>query len=129
MTESSLRFVSQCIAIGGGLISVCLMLMSNLRPPLFLIIIFIGWVISPFLAIALLIKLKRWSVREVKLLALTGVVLAVISWTVYSFVLFRPPASQPAFPYVMLPIVSWVVTLISAGFAIISSRRSNTGGM
>jgi hypothetical protein len=99
-------------AVTGGLGSVVLMLMSGLRPPFFIIILFIGWVLAPFVFLSLgIILSKRWSAITRNTLHWLTMLIAAGSLAIYIYVLVKPLQAQPAFPYVAVPIASGVIIL------------------
>jgi predicted neutral ceramidase superfamily lipid hydrolase len=123
LNRNELQTGSLIAAIVGGLGSICLMLMSGLRPPVFLIVLFIGWVSAPFAGLILASKLaRRWSSITRSTLYVLMLAISFCSLAIYAYVLVRPPMSQPAFPYVAVPLVSWLVIVITIGLAALISR-------
>ena len=107
----------------GAIGSVILMLMSGLHPPAFLVILFIGWIIAPFAALIfvnVLFKTRPGVIAN----AISGlsIIIAAVSLAIYEYVLVSPPPSQPAFPYVAVPLGSWVVIAIAVAVAALISR-------
>ena len=112
-------------AVVGGSGSVVLMMMSGLRPPVFLIILFIGWVLSPFAALVFAtIVSRRWPMIVKQTLYFLMLVIVLGSLAIYGYVLVRPPASQPASPYVAVPMASWLLIAIALSIAALISHRS-----
>lgn len=119
----ALRKASLITAVVGGLGSVCLMLMSGLRPPVLLIVLFIGWVLAPFAALVIANLVSgRWSIITRNALYSVMLVVTLCSLTIYGFVLVRPVAPQPAFPYVTVPIGSWLFSAIALAVAALIAR-------
>ena len=114
---------------GGAAGSFALMLYSGRHAPLFLIVLFTIWVLSPFAALVLADAVsKRWS--DVTRQALNGAMLlvAVASLIVYGADAMRPPRSQAAFVFVIVPPVSWLLAaVIITSAAVISRGRSRRG--
>lgn len=119
-----LRTPTLSVAVAGGLISVCLMLLSSLRPPILLLILFALWVLAPFAALAfgVLISPRLTVVVRQTVYAATYFI-AAGSLAVYGFVLARPVAGQPAFPYVAVPLGSWLLIAIAVTIATLRTRR------
>jgi hypothetical protein len=121
-----LRTISHIALVIGGLGSVALMLLSGLRPPVFLIILFIGWVLAPFVLLGATIVLSsRWSTITRHTLYWLTMLIAAGSLAIYIYVLIKPLQSQPAFPYVAVPIVSVVIILAALLVTALISRRSH----
>jgi hypothetical protein len=113
------------IAALGAVLSVVLMLASGLRPPLFLIFLFILWVSAPFAAVAVFGYIFSRRQRLGKALISTAILSTLSSIAVYTFVLIRPPVSQAAFPYVILPPLQVIATILIT--ALLTRRPSKTG--
>ena len=77
----------------------------------FLLLLFTFWVLAPFAALAvadrLVARLAAFQVPIYRLMIAT----AVGSLAAYAVNAANPPQSQPAFAFVMTPIVAWVVIL------------------
>jgi hypothetical protein len=119
----SARFAAMISALVGAVGSVGLMLGAGFHPPVLLVALFIVWVSAPFLAVIVAIYLSRnWrnSVRRA-LYAITPV-LTLVSLAIYGYGMAWPLASQPAFPYVALPIASWLLLAVALGGARIFDR-------
>jgi hypothetical protein len=124
--EGSFRKGSLIAALIGGLGSVALMLMSGLRPPVFIIILFIAWVLSPFVVLSVgVILASRWSTKTRGTLYWLTRLITVSSLAIYIYVLVKPLQSQPAFPYVAVPIGSGVIILAILAVTALISRRNN----
>jgi len=109
--------------VAGAVSSVALMLQVGQRddstiPPL-LLVLFTGWVVSPFAALLLTeIVAKRRSIERATLHWMMLIV-TVTSLAIYAYVAFAPPKPQPAFWFLIVPLASWVLLAI----AVIASRR------
>ncbi len=91
------------------------------NPSILLMTLFTGWVGSPFLALILMevIALRRSSVRYKMMLAI-----AFISVIGYSG-LVTPPDVKPAFIFLAVPLLSWIIMIIVVVASTIS--RKNKG--
>ena len=127
MSPSRLRDSLALITVAAGAAgSVGLLLKLGQRTPRFLLLLFIIWVLSPFLALAVAGNLsKRWSV--VTRTTLHGVMLIVTlgSLAIYGNVAFGTPRTRPAAMFLLVPLGSWLLLTISvASAAFVSARRS-----
>lgn len=76
------------------------------NPSLVLMLLFAGWVLAPFAALAFtLVKSRAWSVRAQDLVHGLTLLLAVLSPVIYA----NPPAKQPASVFLLVPLVSLVL--------------------
>jgi len=98
---------------------------SRSRPPL-LMVLFVIWVSSPFLAAVIAsVDSKRWSVLTQATLYVAMLVIALASLAVYGNDALRPRRAQAAFVYIVVPLVSWLlIAIVLPIAAIISGRRS-----
>ena len=65
-----------------------------------LVFLFLGWVLSPFVALAV--------ARSPKALFWLSLLLPVVSLVAYSGVL-SPPGTRPAAVFLLVPLVSWIL--------------------
>ena len=112
------------IAIGAAG-SVGLMLYAGRRnPSRLLILMFVIWVLSPFVLLALAsIVSKRWSDVTRATLYVVTLVLTFSTLAIYAQRAFGPPRPQAAFMFIVLPPVSWVLSAIVVGIAGLKSGR------
>jgi len=106
--------------------SIGLMLYAGRHAPRLLVVLFAIWVLSPFIALAAAnVVSKRRSVLTRATLYSVMLVLTLGSLAVYGADALRPPRSQAAFVYVVVPLASWLLmTIVVAVAASISGRRS-----
>jgi hypothetical protein len=93
------------------------------HPPLFLLILFTGWVLSPFLALVTAdLASTHWS--PVTRATLHGVMLVVTlgSLVFNGNIISMPPGSRPAFLFLAVPLGSWLILTITALIAALARR-------
>ncbi len=118
------------VAGAGG--SVGLMFwVGHRNPSRVLLVLFAIWVLSPFIALlfANLVS-KRWSVLTRATLYCVMLILTLSSLALYGDVVWRP-RPQPAFMFLVVPMVSWLLMMIVVPLAaLVSGRlsRRGTGG-
>jgi ACR3 family arsenite efflux pump ArsB len=118
--------VATVVAAAG---SVGLLLHAGRRSPQhFVVFLMAAWVLSPFVALALLsLVIKRWPAFGQR--AIHGVMLlvSVASLTAYSVAVLRPLTSKPpAFVFVLVPPVSLVLAVAILSTAWWLSRSART---
>ena len=96
------------------------------HPPLFLRIMFFGWVLAPFVAlVAADIASKRWSALTRTTLHYMMLILTLGSLAFYGGVVPTPPGSRPAALFLIVPLGSLLLLAIVVPVAAsISGRRS-----
>ena len=95
-------------------------------PPLLVVLIGL-WVISPFLFLALGDVLSaRWPLLSRPTIHVLALVLTAVSLAVYQAVAFGPPRPKPAFFFVLIPPISWLVIATCVGMAALVSRKRRT---
>jgi hypothetical protein len=120
--------VSLFAVVVGAAGSIDLMLRAA-HPPFLLRVLFTGWVLSPFVALALADSVsKRWSVLTRAMLYGVMLILAVGSLACYARIIPMPPGSKPAFLFLVVPVGSWLLLTIAGPIAALVSRRPSRRG-
>ena len=114
MTGPISRRVLRVIALIGLAVgaagSLRLMFNAGGRNQPVLLVLFTGWVFSPFGALALADwRYKQWSDAPRTTLHAAMLIIAFGSLAAYSGVIPMPPGSRPAFSYLMVPLGSWLL--------------------
>lgn len=126
-TSLSRLHVAALIAMVAGAVgSLGLLFHASQRRPAPLMIIFVIWVLSPFLALVFLDRiLPHRSTITRATLYVVMLAVALGSVAIYAHDALRPPKAQAAFVYVMVPPASWLLgAIVIAGTALLSGRRS-----
>ena len=124
------RPVALIAAVIGAVGSVGMMLSvgERNRQILFLIILFAGWVSSPFVALVVAdIVGKRWSLFTRATLRWLMLVLALGSLAIYGSLVSSPPSVKPAAVFLMVPLASWLLMAIALSIAALLWRRRGRG--
>jgi hypothetical protein len=83
-----------------------------------LMVLFTGWVASPFVALMYgHLVARNWVERRRKMLSILGVVLSVASVAVYADVALGPARAKPASFFLVVPAASWAVIAIAMAIA------------
>ena len=90
-----------------------------------LMALFTVWVLSPFAALLWAdVLAKSWSLAARTSLHITAVVIALGSLAIYGVVALGPPRPQPAFWFLIVPLVSWFVLIVVVPLSARLSRKS-----
>ena len=131
MTPSVLRLLRTggLIAIAVGAVgSVGLTLRAGRTAPLILQVLFVIWVLGPFVAAGLAdVASKRWLPLTSATLHVGSLLLTLGSLAIYSELIPRPQGSPVAAPFVVVPPVSCVLVAIAVSIAALLSRRRAAG--
>ena len=120
-----LRAAALIALLAGAVGSTGLMLRAGQRTPRLLLIVFVIWVLSPFMALAWANKLsERWSVATRATLYCVMLVVTLGSLATYGELVARPPESANAFWFVLVPPVSWLLTAMVVPIAALISRTT-----
>lgn len=121
-----LRAAALIALLAGAVGSVGLMLRAGQRTPRFLLVLFLIWVLAPFMALAWATAVsKRWSVLTRVTLYGVMLVVALGSLAVYGDDALGHRRAQAAFVYVVVPPASCLLTAIVLPIAaLISGRQS-----
>ena len=125
-----LRAAALIAVVVGAVGSIGLVLLVGHRNPSRLLqILFVIWVLSPFVALALADRLsKRWSVPTQATLYSMMLVLTLATLAIYGWIAFGPPRAQPAFCFLMVPPASCLLLAIVITIATLISRRRSRRG-
>jgi hypothetical protein len=107
--SKALRIISLSIAIIGIMGSLVFMTHTGRdNKSILLILLFTGWVSSPYLALLITYFSNHWSESRRVRLYILMIVIAIGSLIVYSGV-FGIQGPHPAFVYIIIPLISWVM--------------------
>lgn len=121
--------VAALIALAVGAVgSVALMLRTSPNMPPLLVVLIGLWVVSPFVLLALGDRLaKRWPRLSRATIHVLALVLTLGSLAIYQAVAFGPPRPKPAFFFVLIPPISWLVIATGLATAALVSRKRSRG--
>jgi hypothetical protein len=116
------------VAGAGGSLGITLWV-GHRNPSPVLMILFAGWVLSPFMALLWAeVASKRWAVMTRTTLHSLMLVLALSSVALYGDVVLRPPRSTPAARFLLVPLGSWLLMAIVIPVAAFLAGRLSRGG-
>ena len=126
-----LRVAALTSMVVGAIGSVVLMLYAGRRnPSSLLIFLFVIWVLSPFLLLALAdIISQRWSRLTRLSLYRVTLVLTLSSLAIYAHRALGPPRPQAAFIFIVVPPLSWLFVAVVVSVAGLISGRSKRPGV
>jgi hypothetical protein len=106
-----LRGAALIAAPAGAVGSLALMfLVGRRQPSIILIVLFTGWVLSPFAALLWAEVLsKRWPVVPRATLHIVMLAITLGSLAVYGVVALGPPRPKPASAFLIVPLASWLL--------------------
>jgi hypothetical protein len=112
-TFSLIQTISLVIVLVGVVASLGLVLYNGRNnKSVLLIALFVGWVLSPFIALLITHKVsKRWTDFARKILYSLMLVIPISSLLGYSGVL-SPAGTKTAFVFLVVPLISWVLIAI-----------------
>src|SRR6266446_2284751 len=120
-----LRGVAMIVVLAGAGVSVALILRVGHRNNSRVLIALFGiWVLSPSVALlwANLVS-KCWPVLTRTTLYSLMLILTLGSLAIYANVAFGPPRAKPAFEFLVVPLVSWLLIAIVVPIAAMISGR------
>ena len=119
-----LRAAAVIAVVAGAGGSVGLTLRVGQRTPRLLLVLFVLWVLSPFVALVLAnVVSKRWSVLTRATLYIVTLFLTLASLTIYGVVALGPPRGKPAFAFLVVPLASWLLIAVVVPLAAFISGR------
>ena len=129
MTLDRLRAAALIAVLAGAAGSLGFLLNAGRRTPRFLLVIFVFWVLSPFVVLVWAHMVStRWSAFTRATLYTVMLILTVGSLAIYANDAVRPRRAQAAFVYVLVPPVSWLLIAIAVPTAALISRTRSRRG-
>jgi len=121
-----LRKVALVGVIVGALGSIVLTLRAGQQTPRFLLVFFVIWILSPFVALAWAnIVSERWPVLTRVTLYCVTLVITLGSLAMYGKIILPPAGSPRGFVFVIVAPASWLLMAIVVPLAaFIAGRRS-----
>ena len=112
-TFSLIQTISLVIVLVGIVASLVLVLYNGRNnKSVLLIALFVGWVLSPFIALLITHKVsKRWTDFARKILYSLMLMITIFSLLGYSGVLI-PAGTKTAFVFLVVPLISWVLIAV-----------------
>jgi hypothetical protein len=110
----------------GAVASLILMFNAGRNQKSFLLIVlFTGWVLSPFIALLIAdVISKRWLLKTRATLYFLTLFITLVSLLGYSGAL-NVSGTKPAFKFLIVPVISWVLLLIIIPITVSRSRRKS----
>ncbi len=124
-TQKFLQVTKLLLAVLAAASSVSLTLLVGHRTQSPVLMAFFAvWVLSPFVALVFAnLSSNRWSIIPRTTLQGVTLLLAVGSVAIYANMLSAPPGSKLAFPFLVVPVMSWLVITFVIPLAALLSRR------
>ena len=121
-----LRTTARVVLVIGAVGAIGLMLRAGQSAPRLLLILFTGWVLSPFVVLAAAdIFSKRWSPLTRATLYTVALIVTLATVATYGYVALGPPSEKTAPAFVLTPPLSWLLIAVAVSTAaFISARRS-----
>jgi hypothetical protein len=118
-----LRKIALAVAVAGAIVSLIFVIHAGRNnKSIILPLLFVGWVISPFVAFIVAGVARRWTPAAHVLLYYLTIAVAVISPVSYSGILSSPGAKlTPVFLFV--PLLAWIVIVVYSLKAAPKARR------
>ena len=112
-TFSLIQTISLVIVLVGIVASLVLVLYNGRNnKSVLLIALFVGWVLSPFIALLITHKVsKRWTDFARKILYSLMLMITIFSLLGYSGMLI-PAGTKTAFVFLVVPLISWVLIAV-----------------
>jgi hypothetical protein len=125
VSTTRLQRIARVALVLGAVGSLALMFMHG-RPSAFLLILFTGWVLAPFMGLGWADRLSaRWSPSSRTWLCYLMIVIAVGSLAIYGYDVAT--SYGRAVLFVAVPIIAWALVLITIPIVVVAGRRSTPG--
>ncbi len=127
--EPLLSVVSSLGVVLGAAGSVILMIIDGKSAPRLVLVLFIGWVATPWAMLAWAhVAAKRWTPLTRTTLYWVTLALVPISLAIYARIIPQPAGTPHAFMFVAAAPASWLLIATSLGAAALVSRPGRSRG-
>jgi len=124
MAIHALRATSLVALVIGAIGSLGLWIHAAQHPPPLIIVLFVVWVLSPFVVLGIgHVVAKRWAPSTKAALYWVTVLVTVASIVIYADDAVAHRTAHPAFVYVAVPPASWLVSAVAIGLGAWIARR------
>ena len=125
ITLSIMRTMALVVVLAGAVGSLRLVLNAGRNTPVLLLVLFVSWVLSPIMALLVANRVsKRWSVPTCATIYCLMLVVTLGSQVGYSGA-FNAPETKPAFIFLVVPLISWLLIVTVIPITRRLSRKSN----
>jgi len=119
-----LRGAAAIAAVVGAVGAVALMLSVPQHRIPFLMVLFTIWVGAPFVVLIwAIIRSRTWSVSTRGTVYIVTLLITLATVAIYGRVVVSPPKAQPAFWFVITPVLSCLVLAAAVSMSVLTSRR------
>jgi hypothetical protein len=119
-----LRAAARIAVVIGAVGSIGLMLHAGQHTPRLLLVLFVPWVLSPFIAAAWAdVVSKRWAKFTRATLYIAMLFITLGSLAIYGHDALSPPRAKAAFVFVVVPATSWLLIAIIVPISALISGR------
>lgn len=126
-TPAKFRKVSLIVCLIGAAVSIALFLVARQQAPILLVVLFVGWILAPFVALLFAHYLaKRWTSLTQNVLYCVILMVSAVSLAIYGYQVIWPRQSTPAFYWVAVPLASGLLAIIVVAIGVFSSRRKRS---
>lgn len=121
---AGLRFTALIALVIGAAGSLGLWIHATHHPPPLLIVLFVVWVLSPFVVLGIgHVMAKRWALSTQTALCWVTLLVAVASIAIYADDAVSHRTAHPAAVYVVVPPAAWLVSIAAIGLGAWIARR------
>jgi hypothetical protein len=114
--------LARAVLVIGAVGSLVLLFLHG-RPSVFLLLLFTGWVLAPFVGLGLADRMSsRWPASAQRTLYYVMLVVSIGSLAVYAYDVAT--AAGRAFFFVVTAMFAWAVILVVLPIAVVAGRRS-----
>jgi hypothetical protein len=115
--NSFLGLMAPIVIAFGALSSLGFLFIAGRHTPVFLLVLFVGWVLSPFIGLLTANKIsQRWSASTLVYMYVLMLILTIAPLVIYSGAL-TPPKARPASIFLLVTLALWLVIGIFILFA------------
>ena len=108
-----LRIIALIVLFAGAISSLVLMFNAgHNQKSILLILLFTGWVLSPFIGLFIADMISKNWLSKTRLTIHLLIVFVVLASLIFYSGALNVPGTKPAFKFLIVPLISWVLILI-----------------
>jgi len=121
--HNSLRIIASIILFAGAISSLVLMFYAgHNQKSILLILLFTGWVLSPFIGLFIADMISKHWLPKTRLAIFWLIIFITLASLIFYSGALNVSGTKPAFKFLIVPLISWVLILVIVP---IKRKRSN----
>ena len=111
--HNSLRIIASIVLFAGAISSLVLMFNAgHNQKSILLIVLFTGWVLSPFIGLFIADMISKYWLPKTRLAIFWLIIFIALASLIFYSGTLNVPGTKTAFKFLIVPLISWVLILV-----------------